>query len=153
MCNANLASSSSLMIQNRPVPAGYPDIQKFDPRKTPASKLQVTNFATHSKIPQMVKSEITDKLASMCALDMRPFDIVEGAKFQAFALALINLGARMGKIDAGWLLPHPTSISRHVRAMLPEAEKSIKKDIERSPHHVSGYLLISGRTCIVHSTI
>ena len=89
----------------------------------------------------------------MCALDVRPFDIVEGDGFQAFAQALINLGARMNKVDAGELLHHPISISRHVRAMFPEAEESMKRDIESASSPCVEVSFDLKKTRILHSTI
>ena len=52
--------------------------------------------------------------SNMCAIDIRPFSIVEGIGFRKFAEKLIAIGAKYGNVSADDLLPSARTVSRHV---------------------------------------
>lgn len=78
---------------------------------------RITQFLKPISIRSEVKDQIADSLALMCAQDLRPFEFVAGAGLIRFAQDLINIGATRGKIDAKELLPHPTTVLRHVKSL------------------------------------
>ena len=67
-------------------------------------------------VDSRVKSNAVEKCVAWCTKDIRPFDIVSGEGFQDLAQFLIDTGAAYGKVPAEVLLPHRTTISRHLTA-------------------------------------
>ena len=51
-----------------------------------------TFMASARAVPSSVKSDLADAAVVMCATDIRPFDIVEGAGFQQFCRKLLQIG-------------------------------------------------------------
>ena len=70
------------------------------------SKMGVFLNQPTSKIPAAAKAEVTDSCVDMCCKDLRPFDIVSGEGFRRFGQALINIGARYGRVDVASVLAH-----------------------------------------------
>lgn len=60
------------------------------------------------------KETLLQASVEMCCKDLRPFDIVSGEGFVNFAQTLVNIGVKNGNINVTDILPHPTTISRHV---------------------------------------
>ncbi|CAF2931406.1 unnamed protein product [Rotaria sp. Silwood2] len=61
------------------------------------------------------KTKILRGAAEMCVLDSRPFNIFYGNGFEEFIKQIFDAGKYFGKmIDVKQLLPHRTTISRHV---------------------------------------
>jgi len=48
----------------------------------------------------------------MCAVDLGPFNIVNGAGFKNLAQSLIDVGAKYGDVKAEGVLPHASTVSR-----------------------------------------
>lgn len=61
-----------------------------------------------------VKSDILDKCIDFCASDLRPFETVSRYGFVNLFQAAINLSTTHGLVDAHSILPHPTTVSRHI---------------------------------------
>lgn len=76
-------------------------------------------------ISKQDKDKIKLKCALMCAKDLRPFNFVGGNGFHDLAQELINTGAKYGEIDAASVLPHPTTVSRHLAEMADEIRLEI----------------------------
>jgi len=80
------------------------------------------------------EKKMTDLCVKFAAVDLRPFQIVNGKGFKELAQGLINIGDRHGKINVNQVLPHPTTISRKTSAVaqrvredfLPEVRKAIQ---------------------------
>jgi Hermes transposase DNA-binding domain len=109
----------------------------YDPRKTGSSSLSshvkscraltpttsqniATMFATQSttNVSAETKRVVTEALAQMCAKDIRPFEIVKGAGFESFCQTLLDIGRKTKeRIDARFLLPDPTTISRRIHSL------------------------------------
>jgi hypothetical protein len=71
-----------------------------------------------SKISSETKRSITDALAGFCALDMRPFEIVNGSGFEQFCQTILDIGRRSSdRIEACQLIPDSTTVSRRVQSM------------------------------------
>lgn len=61
------------------------------------------------------KKSITGALADMCAVDMRPFDIVKGKGFREFSQKLLNIGVNSKRgISIDKLFPAPITVSRNI---------------------------------------
>ena len=78
-------------------------------------------FASQSTttIPAETKRVVTEALAQMCAKDIRPFEIVKGAGFESFCQTLLDIGRKSKeRIDAQFLLPDPTTISRRIHSLV-----------------------------------
>lgn len=61
-----------------------------------------------------LKKDLTTKIVEFCAKDVRPMEIISGQGFTNLAQFLIELGATHGNIVISTILPHPTTVSRHV---------------------------------------
>ncbi len=61
-----------------------------------------------------IKKALTVKLVEFCGKDVRPMEIISGGGFKSLAQFLISVGAEHGNIDISTILPHPTTVSRHI---------------------------------------
>jgi len=78
-----------------------------------------------------VKSDIADVDIVMCATDIRPFDIVEGAGFQQFCRKILQIGKKYRDgIDIKQLLPAPRTVARHV----PDMKAKMKDELIHKLH-------------------
>lgn len=92
-----------------------------------------TTATSNTNILKEDKDKLRDTCVQMCGKDLRPFNFVQGEGFSEVAQVLINIGAKYGKIDAALVLPHRTTISRHInevactirQAMIPKIKKAI----------------------------
>jgi len=89
-----------------------------------ASVVKITDMsgfigsAVMKKVPGTVKSDLADGLVKMCAKDIRPFSIVEGAGFKAFAQKLIAVGHKYGDVSIDEILPSSTTVSHHMESVV-----------------------------------
>lgn len=102
---------------------------------------RITQFFNPVSIRSEVKDQIADSAALMCAQDLRPFEFVAGAGLIRFAQDLINIGATRGKIDAKELLPHPTTVSRHVKLLADNHRIKLISFIKNSESPIYGSTL------------
>ena len=65
-------------------------------------------------VPKAAKDRVTDKCVEFVCKDIRPFTTVAGDGFVELAQTLINMGVKYGQLNARDILPHPTTVSRHV---------------------------------------
>lgn len=61
-----------------------------------------------------LKKTMTQKLVEFCGKDSRPMEIITGDGFKNLAQFLVQVGAMHGNIDVATILPHPTTVSRHI---------------------------------------
>jgi len=71
-------------------------------------------------IPKKLKDETIKKCAKYCSMDIKPMYSIEGEGFKQFGQFLLDVGAKYGKIDIADILPHPTTISRHIETITKE---------------------------------
>ena len=72
------------------------------------------------KILKTEKTDLVNVISNLCAIDIRPFSIIEGIGFRKFAEKLIAIGAKHGNVAADDILPSARTVSRYVYS---EAEK------------------------------
>jgi hypothetical protein len=70
--------------------------------------------AKQPHISAAVKSDLTAGIVRMCAVDIRPFSVIEGEGFKHLADKLEQIGAKCGPVPASDLLPCATTVSRHL---------------------------------------
>lgn len=82
-----------------------------------------------NQLPRNVKCELkrtmTQKLVEFCGKDARPMEIITGDGFINIAQFLVQVGAEHGNIDVTTVLPHPTTVSRHIS----DAKRKIHDEI------------------------
>jgi len=71
---------------------GTTGLQKHSCVSTKSYPQLDTFMASARAVPSSVKSDLADAAVVMCATDIRPFDIVEGAGFQQFCRKLLQIG-------------------------------------------------------------
>lgn len=54
---------------------------------------------------------------------------IEGGGFKQFGQFLLDVGAKYGKIDISDILPHPTTVSRHIDKTTKEIRNTIFNDL------------------------
>lgn len=74
----------------------------------------IFNFFKTPRVPKAAKDRVTEKCVEFVCKDIRPFTTVAGDGFIDLAQTLINVGVKYGQLNASDLLPHPTTVSRHV---------------------------------------
>ena len=70
--------------------------------KTPLSKIDaMAGFACaeQSHVSAAVKSDLTAGIVRMCAVDTRPFSVIEGVGFKQLADNFIQIGAKYGPVQ------------------------------------------------------
>lgn len=75
------------------------------------------------------KKLVTQKIVQFCAKDVRPMDIISGEGFKNLAQHLVSL---YGNIDISTILPHATTISRHIAEVKAETLKRVFPIIENA---------------------
>ena len=71
-----------------------------------------------TKLQVRVKSAMANDIVSLCATDIRPWSIVDGAGFKNVVQKLIALGAQYGNIKADDVLPCATTVLRHLKTVV-----------------------------------
>jgi len=88
------------------------------------------------EVPRHEKDKLVDLCVKFCALDLRPFNVVNGQGFKKVTQALVNIGADYGRVDAESVLPHSSTISRRTSTVaekirqkfLPEVKQALKNE-------------------------
>ncbi|KAL4097820.1 hypothetical protein QTP88_022528 [Uroleucon formosanum] len=80
-------------------------------------------------IPKKLKDETIEKCVKYCCMDIKPMYSIEGEGFKQFGQFLLDVGAKYGKIDIADILPHPTTVSRHIETTTKELRNNIFKDL------------------------
>jgi len=86
--------------------------------------------AVGTKLPNGVKSAMTNDIVLMCATDIRPFSIVDGAGFKKVAQKLIALGAQYGNVKADDVLPCATTVSRHLSTVVATRKADVTEMLQ-----------------------
>ena len=101
--------------------------------KSNASENQpkVTSYVKR-KLPPGVKSCLTNKLARMSSMDLRPFATVEGQGFIMVAQELLDIGSRYGgSIEAEDVLPCARTVSRHVDGEFQKVKTLVMEELKQ----------------------
>lgn len=77
------------------------------------------------RLPKPAQDIIVEKCVAMCARDLRSYGTIGGKGFIDLAQTLIDTGATYGKVSAKAVLPHPSTVSRH----MAETAKSLREKI------------------------
>ncbi|KAL4113024.1 hypothetical protein QTP88_016728 [Uroleucon formosanum] len=80
-------------------------------------------------IPKKLKDETIEKCVKYCSMDIKPMYSIESEGFKQFGQFLLDVGAKYGKIDIADILPHPTTVSRHIETTTKEIRNNIFKDL------------------------
>lgn len=99
-------------------------------------KCKENRHSTKNEVSKAARTAVRDKCVSMCAMDLRPFNIVSGEGFINLSQELINTGAKYGQISAKDVLPSSRTVSRHIRdladqvrdEMIPKVKEAINRD-------------------------
>ena len=89
---------------------------------------------THKTEPTLKTSEkkaVTDSVAHLCSIDLRPFNINAGTGLEEFTAVLYNLGYKHGqigktKVPVQNILPHRTTVSRTLQQNASLAREEFK---------------------------
>jgi hypothetical protein len=82
-------------------------------------------------VSDLAKSELNRTVVTMCALDFRPLNVVQGEGFQLLAQSLISVGAKYGELDPAQvkkLFNHPSTYSRRT---LPDMASGARKNVSQ----------------------
>lgn len=80
-------------------------------------------------VPKQLKDETIEKCVKYCCMDIRPMSAIEGNGFKNFGQFLLGVGAKFGKIDINDILPHPTTVTRHINKTTNEFRNNIFKNL------------------------
>ena len=81
-------------------------------------------------VPLRVKQGVTGKCVSFCAMDIRPFNIVEGEGFKLLAQELIDVGATYGKVPASAVIPCANTVTNHCKTSAGEKREAFTTQIK-----------------------
>lgn len=74
---------------------------------------QLTNKKS-KVLPTRVKDEAIEKCVKYCSLDLRPMMAIKGKGFLEIGQFFLDIGAKYGVSDINDIIPHPTTVSRHI---------------------------------------
>ena len=80
------------------------------------------------------KEKVSKAAAKMCAIDMRPFYMIEGDGMSMFIDTIIKIIAVKGRIDAKDLLPCADTVKNHVVSMAKEGRSVLKEILSTVPY-------------------
>lgn len=106
------------------------------PKGSNTSQLPITAVLKKTIPDGMKRAEkkvVAEALGDMCVEDMRPFSLVEGSGFLKASQALINVGAKHGKVDARDVLPGRTTISKVVSERGELARQRLGRELVDQP--------------------
>ncbi len=89
--------------------------------------------ANTPKVSRTDKERITKACVTFCSQDLRPFDIIGGGGFQTFCQDLLRLQHQhkaLLKIED--ILPHPTTVSRHIRDSADNIRQQISSSLQEA---------------------
>lgn len=97
-----------------------------------------------------VKKIVTRKAVDMCAIDMRPFRIVEGKGFKTFCQTLLNIGGSKYNVDD--IIPCAKTVSRNTATIYNELLNKIRPEIAEmiSAGNISQIVIPRGKQLIVN---
>ncbi|XP_047002818.1 uncharacterized protein LOC124620193 [Schistocerca americana] len=75
------------------------------------------------------KNSITAKCVAMCVKDMRAFNAVSSEGFRELGQELMHLGAHYGEVNVADVMPHPSTISKHVKEQADAIRNSIMPSV------------------------
>ena len=99
----------------------------------PLTQATVTSFVSNLKpISTSCKEEIANAAVAFVAEDLRPFSAIEGKGLLKLANALINVGAKHGKVDAATVLSARNTIKRRADKLESANKKSIVEEVKQA---------------------
>lgn len=104
---------------------------------------KIVHFYKKTTIQSKDKDKLMDACISVCAADLRPMCIFEGAGMLEYSDCLIQLGAKYGTIKAKELLPARTTISRKIKSKSDDAIKLTMQEINK---HFANSLFVAFTT-------
>jgi hypothetical protein len=76
------------------------------------------------------RKTVTLSLVSLCALDLRPFNLVSGAGFASFVQCLLDVGFNAERrLLAADLLPEPDTVRRNLVSQAAQARVPLKSTL------------------------
>ncbi|KAI2646914.1 Transposable element Hobo transposase [Labeo rohita] len=87
-------------------------------------------FKDNKQLPTHIKQETIEKCVEVCCLDIRPYDFVAGKGFVDISQHFVDVAAKYGKFDVKHVLPHPTTVSRHVKGRVQVLQASVAAEIK-----------------------
>ena len=105
--------------------------QPVTSHRRPLTQATMTSFVSNMKpILTSCKEEIANAAVAFVAKDLRPFSAIEGKGLLKLANALINVGAKHGKVDAATVLPARNTIRRRAEKLASATKKSIVEEVK-----------------------
>ena len=93
----------------------------------------MTSFVSNMKpISTSCKEEIANAAVAFVAEDLRPFSAIEGKGLLKLANALINVGAKHGKVDAATVLPAQNTTKRRADKLASATKKSTVEEVRQA---------------------
>jgi len=95
-------------------------------------------FKNKKRMPTNIKDEVIKKCVKYCSLDIRPMLAIKGPGFCEIGQFFLDIGSRYGSTDIHDILPHPTTVSRHIVSTATKIRKVFFKEV---------YSLINDKYC------
>ncbi|CAI6359680.1 unnamed protein product [Macrosiphum euphorbiae] len=89
-------------------------------------------FKNKKRMPTNIKDEAIKKCVKYCSLDIRPMLAIKGPGFCEIGQFFLDIGARYGSTDIHDILPHPTTVSRHIVSTATKIRKIFFKKVYSS---------------------
>lgn len=94
---------------------------------------QLLEFKGNSaKVTDALKAKTVEKCVDYVAADLRPYDSIAGRGLVQLAQHLVDTAATIGKFDVRDILPHPTTVSRHVDDRALKWRRAVVDDISET---------------------
>lgn len=80
-------------------------------------------------LPTRVKDEAIEKCVKYCSLDLRPMMAIKGKGFLEIGQFFLDIDAKYGVSDINDIIPHPTTVSRHIIKTTIDVRKKLFSEI------------------------
>lgn len=98
---------------------------------------------TNGSQNKLAKQIARKSVMNLCIADVKPFSMVEGSGLRAFGQAMIDIGARSGKVNIHDILPDRRTISNDVQKEFAEKKQELGRTVQ---DHISQGKLLGATT-------
>lgn len=100
--------------------------------KLNATQTAMTSFLTATANSQIKHAKAIARKSAMdwCVMDVKPFSMMKGAGLRAFGQAMIDIGAKSGKVNIDDILPDRWTIANDVQSEFDKKRKELAETLQ-----------------------
>jgi hypothetical protein len=132
------ACSNCMAVYKHPTGATTTTLKRHRCASVPDSGQTTVTHYLAKEPPCDMKSKLIEKLSYMCAVDIRPFEMIEGRGFQDVLQYIADMAAKHGRIHINAILPNPTTVSRNVSSLSDNVRTGLRAILQHQFRSTNG---------------